>query len=218
MELSAEVRWFWSVKEPHVTARIEGWFQGLGRFPPGGGRHREDVYLVEPGLERLGLKERGGEGPKVDGRQAGDQRAGAGVEVKAFLGERGTVWGASVELWSKWSTRGLALEPHGRMLTRKMRRLRKFDLQGAVPAEIELDADEKPKPPTRPLPAVGCNVELTRVELPAKGEEWWTLGLEAFAPDHDEACRALHRLADNVAKPDLSAVLASSYPEWLTGP
>jgi hypothetical protein len=203
MELSAEVRWFWSVKEPHVTARIEGWFQRLGVFPPGGGRHREDVYLVEPGLERLGLKERGGK---------------PGVEVKAFLGERGEVWGAPVELWSKWTARGLAIEPHGQMLTRKMRRMRKFDLGGSAPAEIELGADEKPKQPNRALPAAGCNVELTRVELPAKGEEWWTLGFEAFAPTHDEARRALQRLAESLTRPDLSAVLAASYPEWLTGP
>jgi hypothetical protein len=203
MELSAEVRWFWSVKEPHVTARIEGWFQGIGRFTPGGGRHREDVYLVEPDLEKLGLKERGGK---------------PGVEVKAFLGEQGELWGTPVQLWSKWTARGLTIEAHGRVLTRKMRRLRKFDLQGASVVEIELGADEKPKQAQQKLPAVGCNVELTRVELPGKGEEWWTLGLEAFAADLDKAHSTLHRLAAGLARPDVSAVLAASYPEWLTGP
>ena len=128
MELSAEVRWFWSAEQPDIEARLRRWFEQIGRFPPGGGRQREDFYLVEPDFGKLGLKERGGK---------------PGVEVKALAGERGTLWGATVELWSKWT----AMVPsmlwrqqscaarHERRWNHRRRRCRRH-LHGSLPTRL----------------------------------------------------------------------------------
>lgn len=207
MNLSAEARWFWPESDSALTERVESWLAGLadhapGGLPPGEGDARDDVYLVEPGLDKLGIKTRGGK---------------PGLEVKAFLGHRRLpALDTPVELWCKWSVAGLSMVPDRRVKTSKRRRLRKIGLDGPHPQHIPLDSDEKPKDRSAPLPQAGCNIELTWVGIEG-GRTWWTLGLEAFADTQDGSVAALQRVLEMLSLPDLGEAKAMSYPEWLSG-
>ena len=100
--------------------------------------------------------------------------------------------------------------------TIKRRWLRKFDTTSPSPVEIPLNDKELPVDARQPLPARGCNVELTEVTLTG-GDIWWTLGFEAFGGVGTVA-EDLHKVATPLAgegRPDLSGGLMASYPTWL---
>jgi hypothetical protein len=101
----------------------------------------------------------------------------------------------------------------------KTRWLRKFDTAKYVRAEIPLDANEKPAK-GHSLPAQGCNVELTDVQMPGHAGAWWTLGFEAFGDL--ESVSANLTLTVLPEKPALVRIAASgdflSYPAWLQVP
>jgi hypothetical protein len=125
----------------------------LGQFP-GEVEIREDVYLLEPDLRGLSVK----------------VRAGSALEVKAYQGSPGVLKAAGralgrMESWQKWSFPCDRLgredaDPVGWMPVRKRRRVSRFSLVGGE---------------------TGCAVELTEVR--ARGQDWWSLGLEATGPD-----------------------------------
>jgi hypothetical protein len=52
------------------------------------------------------------------------------------------------------------------------------------PGKLHWGGDEQPEPDENgrkpPLPAIGCDVELTRVTIVR--ETWWTFGFESFGP------------------------------------
>jgi hypothetical protein len=202
MQISAEIRWFWSADCPRA---IETWFNS-GDVPPGGGRAREDEYLHEPGQIELGMKRRG---------------ARPGVEVKGLvtvlphLSDVAPFVGP-IEIWCKWPSLELALNDLPIVRIKKVRWLRKFETAGRKPTEISLTEDENPRD-CRPLPELGCNVELTRIELRA-GQVWWTLGFEAFGDlqSVEQGLRhALWAMASRGAPPLCSGELLS-YPAWLS--
>jgi hypothetical protein len=93
--------------------------------------------------------------------------------------------------------------------------LRKFDTAKYVRAEIPLDANGRPTK-AHSLPAQGCNVELTDVQMPGQTGAWWTLGFEAFG-DLDSVSANL-TLTFLPEKPALARIVASgdflSYPAW----
>jgi hypothetical protein len=73
------------------------------------------------------------------------------------------------------------------------------------------------RPLSRLMPAQGCNVEWTEVEMAGLPGVWWTLGFEAFG-DFDNVSMNL-TLTVLREKAVLEKVVASgaflSYPAWL---
>ena len=208
MLVSAEIRWFWHSSPPLTLPK---WFRGEGEFAnshpceAGGGQPRKDGYLRDSSQAELGIKSRGGK---------------KGVEIKGLVtvlwdGISAGPFSGPVEIWTKWTSESLVLDPGQLIFTTKVRYLRKFDTAFAEPAEIPIGPDEKPVDPKRCLPSLGCNVELTEVTVDS--ETWWTLGFEAFGKPETVAkdlCAVAHTLAARNV-PDLQPALRASYPVWL---
>lgn len=209
MQVSAEIRWFWPDDPP---PGLYDWFvNGSGDIcAAGGGKPgRRDEYLRDEKQVELGIKRRGGSGSggiEVKGLVAA--RLGE-VEVDPFIGP--------IELWTKWSSKLLQLEPSSTITVVKQRWLRKLSTVGSSPSEIALTSDEKPKD-EQSLPARGCNVELTRVEVSGQDGRWWTLGFEAFG-DVTTVGGDLCSVATFLSRrqpPRLEGGFLASYPVWLS--
>jgi len=89
--------------------------------------------------------------------------------------------------------------------------MRRYVVVATDVEELPLDVDEETPP------AVGCNLELTQVDVDGHPVSWWTLGFEAFgdiqsAPEALAATYAF--LQANGAFPPLWGERLS-YPEWL---
>lgn len=203
MQVSAEVRWFWSNPVPE----LEKWFRDAGShgFPAGGGSPRTDEYVRDPEQVELGVKRRGKK---------------KGVEVKGLVrvdwsGQAVAPFSGPIEFWTKWTAAALDLGASAMVITEKTRWLRKFDTTGPIPHELQLDADEKPMQGTS-LPALGCNVEFTHVKVP-QGVEAWTLGFESFGTLETAGndLRAVASLLADRVPPVLPVGLRMSYPSWL---
>jgi hypothetical protein len=194
MIVSAELRWFW---KDAVPQGLEPWFASSG-LPPGGGRPRDDVYLLDPAQRELSLKHRG----KMEG-----------VEVKGLIRRvappisAGPLFG-HVELWIKWNSAALSLEHLPSIIVRKRRRMREFDTSGARVDEIALGPDECPAAPGTKDPEDGCTLELTEVSLTGREGTWWTLSLEAFG--------ALERVESNLGR-TLAHLQATQAPGFAPG-
>ncbi|HXX68704.1 MAG TPA: hypothetical protein VEK07_16070 [Polyangiaceae bacterium] len=201
MQVSAEIRWFWTGQGPCL---LEAWFRDPKGHPvaPGGGHSRTDEYLRDEGQEQLGIKRRGGK---------------KGIEVKGLVAELGEIRTAPfigrVQLWTKWTSEALELTPAASVRTDKRRWLRTFAADGQVLVEVALDGSEKPV--TGSPPARGCNVELAEVRI---GSMWWTLGFESFG-SLDTVEADLRAAAALVARerhpPSLDGWTPASYPRWL---
>jgi hypothetical protein len=204
MLLSAEARWFWPSVPPHG---LEDWFCKAhdGYCRAGGAEPRIDEYLRDATQVELGLKRRGGNpGVEVKGLVA---ITWGGLAVSPFEGP--------IELWVKWTSEPLELKPDSTVATKKVRWLRKFDTTAPCPHEIPLDSKEQ-RLDKKPLPALGCNVELTQVSLPS-GAIWWTLGFEAFGTIRtvENDLRAVASVLAARRPPRLEGGLMASYPAWL---
>jgi hypothetical protein len=204
MLISAEVRWFWRDPAP---AGLADWFRNAEPHscPAGGGRSKSDLYLRDPGQVELGIKQRGGKtGIEVKG-----------LVVSAFGSLQASPFTGPIDLWSKWTSESLELRPEATIAIQKLRWLRKFDTDGATPREIPLNNEEMPVN-HQPLPARGCNVELTNVHLPT-GDRWWTLGFEAFGTilTVESDVLGIAALLATRRPPALTAGLLASYPTWL---
>ena len=211
VQLSAEVRWF--AAGPVPTA-LDAWF-AEAPFGVGGGVERSDLYLAGERGDELGLKQR-------DGRP--------GVEVKALvdpaattLSVAGTV--ARVQLWTKCRSDVLVLRHLPTVTLCKRRSVRKLDTSGARVCEAALGAGaSREEPLDGRWPAVGCNVELTRVRV---GERTFcSLGAEAFALGRgseslvvmiDALRRTFAHLEAKRPLPSLAGFAEQSYPAWLRG-
>ena len=204
MQISAEIRWFWSDVPP---PKLEEWFRDATEdtCAAGGGESRVDEYLYDGNQIELGLKRRGGK---------------PGVEVKGLVAAE---WGkltatpfvGPIELWTKWTSEVLELNSDRTVPIKKIRWLRKFDTAKQFPEEIPLDGKEKPLG-TRPLPELGCNVELTQITL-GDNKVWWTLGFESFGTIQT-VDKSLYAVAATLATrqpPELGTGLLASYPDWL---
>jgi hypothetical protein len=195
--LSVEMRWF----RRGDPGEVEGWFAARGAKRE---KVRDDRYLVLPGADDLGLKQRVPEGAPTK------------LELKRRVAELGVVRCAPGVLghlaqWMKWSVAGeLEVAPDDArwVVVRKDRVVRKLalDCAGAV---REVDAAEK-------VPA-GCNVELTTL---ATGEErWWTIGLEAFDERggdlRDTLVRAASAVLARPGAPSLGLEASFDYPRFV---
>jgi len=211
MQVSAEVRWFGSGSIPDDLSH---WFSKPARafrHPVGGGRDRRDFYLLlrEP---ELAIKKRGDKpGLEVKGL----------VEKLSWEIEFGGVQVAP-QLFCKWDSPQLELRDLPSVETVKTRWLRKFDTAADL-REIELRAGQYLEDPRAAgeRPAVGCNIELTKVTK--GGETWWTFGAESFAfgrPGETieligkSLLRTMQALAVD-ATIDLSQASYCGYAEWL---
>ena len=201
MLLSAELRWFW---RGHCPQPVYDWFFKSG-LPPGGGHSRIDRYIPQRGEAEISLKKRG---------------AKPELEVKGLITTRRVLelepLAPHIEIWCKWSCTIPVLNLTNELLVTKTRWLRKFDTSKYVRSEIPLDANEKPNLGYS-LPAQGCNVEWTEVEMAGLAGVWWTLGFEAFG-DLDSVPMNL-TLTVLPEKAVLERIVASgaflSYPAWL---
>ena len=192
---SLEVRWIFPGELETAVAR---WF---GRFPAEM-QSREDIYLLDPRLDGLSVKVRGG----------------SALEVKAYHGSPGILEVAGracgrMQCWQKWSfpcdppslDSGV---PAGWRPVRKTRRISRFTLAGGPIVARGPALDGEPR----------CAVELT--EIHTHGQDWWTLGFEATGPT-DLLRSALETTATLVfahAPPSglqLGLDDSWSYAEWL---
>jgi hypothetical protein len=209
---SLEVRWFWAgglQKHPGLTPVFEGSISVEKRSDVQGVRWskpREDVYLIIPSADDLGIKWREGE-LQTKGRRA--------LLGNMLFGDR--IRGL-VEQWTKWSHEGpvvdASLKPvfsSGDMKTAitvwKRRAIRKvrldpFGESQEVPESEHIDR--------------GVNCELT--DLKVNGTLYCSLAFEAF-PDDSEMPEQFTRLVtgfligfDPTAFDDAES---KSYPAWL---
>lgn len=201
MLISAELRWFWKGSLPSV---LEEWFRG-GAVAPGGGKLRNDEYLLDPLQRELGIKKRSGR---------------AGIEIKGLVEVRAPLLkplDGRVQIWTKWTSNALTIDHVPLMVVKKTRWLRKFDTSGSAVRELELDADERLRDEAAPLPEQGCHVELVDLSIGNEREHWSTFGFEAFGPLHSVE-RSLQRTIACMAPPSPDALaggLELSYAEWL---
>ena len=202
MQVSAESRWFWSGSAPE---RLEEWFCGKhpDGIPAGGGKERRDDYIRDPNQNELGIKRRG-EKPGVEVKGLVSSRP-ASLSAEPFVGP--------IEIWAKWTSEALTIDPALTIVTRKLRWLRKFDTGHSSPREIKVDENENIP---EPLPQNGCNVELTRLIMP-DGEQWFTLGFEAFGSlsDVENSLQCVAEVMANRRPPRLTGAICLSYPQFL---
>jgi hypothetical protein len=219
MYRSVEVRWFLGGA---VDGAVAAWVND--GTPPAWRGHghagRQDVYVVLPGSDDLGVKVRG---PEVTPR--GPQPAR--FEVKARVARRGVLDAAfggirvsgHVEEWLKWSYEGEAIRPFvegflahpARVAVGKERIQRKYDLaRGRVPFPRIAVETEVPR---------GAYLELAVVR--AGDAAGWTLGVEAFGPLEDgQLEEAFHRFVGEGFRDcprGFRLEESSSYPGWLSG-
>jgi hypothetical protein len=195
---TVEVRWFY---RGNVPPAVTAWFE-RGRRRPEAPLGRTDHYLRLADGDALGIKLR-------EGR----------IEVKQRCRQVGVIsfgeWIAGrVEGWRKWSfllaeagdLKRLAAPAAAWIAVQKRRRLYRYEVRG----------DRVVSLPPGLYPVQGGHAELTDVR--AAGQEWWTLGIEAFGEEATlEAC--FHMIAAHVltgdGTPVLDAKRSCGYPGWL---
>ena len=211
---SAEIRWF----IPHaLTEGVRNWFLlGLSDQTLQALKEekyfedkRPDNYLVLPGADSVGVKIRGG----------------IRFEIKAQVtAPRPLVTGevsGRTDQWVKWSFEHADLnkiypamqEDCVWVEVSKERYLRKLSGDSGALSEVP--------PSQRPLPNVGCNVELTRLELRNNKPCGYSIGFEAFGPAAGNQQRLLEALkfffARHSTPPgvELNLLNSASYPSWI---
>ena len=203
MQISAEMRWFWSRQVPK---RVWSWFHA-GQYPPGGGLSRTDTYLLDSSQREFSMKKRG-DMPWIEIKGLIDEHPQS-VRNRLFLG--------SVQLWAKWSTKALKLDNLPSVAIHKTRLIRRFSFDTSAIREIALDKEELPINPDEKFSEPCCNVELTKIRLESDRTRWWTFGCEARGGiESVERClyRTLAHLSASGA-PELKADFELSYPAWI---
>lgn len=202
---STETRWFIAHTLPD---EVLDWFRAGILLDSEGVRDHE--YLLFPGCDSVGVKLR-------DGRFEIKAICGSPQPLNSGLGIAG-----SKQHWVKWSLASDALQlleaplhRSGQWINvRKERYLRQFSFnQGAL-----LEVTEK----QGAFPAMGCNVEVTRIEVNAEPRRWFTIGLEAFGAPAvtahilDDALRLFFGTYGPPPSGALTENNSASYPAWLT--
>lgn len=200
MRTSLEMRWFCRGTLPKSIGQ---WFgsESLGGYlsPP---EEREDLYLLIPGCDYLGVKLRG-KNLQVKWRQA---------EFGAM--QFGNRWEGKAEKWLKWiCTDTMGPLPADLIATGKWVKVKKKRAQRLY--EVSAPGALMSVPVEAPIPQ-GCSVEITQLNI--NGSAAWTLGFEAFG---SESCLTenLQTVANWASKSyqgqKLTTEDSSSYPIWL---
>ncbi|RYX83843.1 hypothetical protein EON83_12925 [bacterium] len=170
---------------------------------------RQDEYLVFPHCQSVGVKLRAGRKFEIKALASPPQRLVVNTEVAGFTDQ-----------WTKWSFDSLWLQAlqadlhqSGQWVSvAKRRYLRELSADGGQIVEITSD-------PTI-VPAMGCNVELTVVEVGTHSAPWLTVGFEAFGP-HARLSQTLEQTVENFFRSQqpppipLTQYSSMSYPAWL---
>jgi hypothetical protein len=199
---TTEIRWFIAGILPKEAL---SWFSA--GHPLEMASFQVHEYLLFPGCDTVGVKFR-------------EDR----FEIKAKLGVSQPLSMASSiqgrkEQWIKWSlsTKGLpmlgqALHQSGPWLkVRKERNQRKFSGEAGHLEEVS----------TGSFPAVGCNIELTRVQVEADPPSWFTLGFEAYGPPSaragilEEGVSLFFKAQGRAPGITLTGANSFGYPTWL---
>ena len=199
MRASVELRWFYSGTLPKAIVQ---WFgqDSLGGYlaPP---EEREDLYLLIPSCDYLGLKLR--------------QK---GLEVKWRQAELGPVrfgnrWEGKAEKWLKWVCAEAEAPVSADILgtgvwvaVNKKRLQRLYQVADGGLTSVPVEA---------PIPQ-GCSVEITQLSI--NGDAWWSLAFEAFG--HDSALMETLKVVAGWASKGypgqkLTAEDTFGYPQWL---
>ena len=205
MQVSAEIRWFWSKVPP---PNLEKGFRNAaeGACAAGGGETRVNEYLFDPNQRELNLKCRGGKtGVEIKGLVAAHFGA---VASNPFVGP--------IELWTKWTSECLKLASGLTVPIEKVRWLRKFDTAKQFPEEIPIDRKERPIG-GRALSKFGCNVEFVRITL-SNNAIWRTLGFESFGTVQTAEKASIATAMTLAARrpPEFRRGELASYTVWLT--
>jgi len=202
---SAETRWFIPRALPD---EVLIWFKAARTLDSEGVQVHE--YLLFPDCQSVGVKLR-------EGRFEIKAILSASQPLSLDLGIQGTT-----EEWIKWSFVGEglhtidpALHQSDRWLkVYKERFLRRFSADSGSLVEVTA----RPGPPS----GIGCNIELTRIEVEANPRFWFSLGFEAFSA----SATATKILLDTILlffqehgrMPGISLGERDSlsYPAWLT--
>ena len=204
MWYTAEARWF--IPETLPDAVLDWFWAGQTIEPEGVHIHE---YLLFPDCDSVGVKLR-------DGRLEIKAMRGTSQPLSLNLGINGRK-----EQWVKWSFASEALQvldqalhQSGRWLkVRKERFLRRFSTeQGRL---MEVTGRQGP------LAVIGCNIEVTRIDVDANPRFWFSLGFEAFGPATvtarilDDALLSFFNEHGCVPGTTLSEYESASYPAWL---
>ncbi len=196
---TAEIRWF---LRGYPESGLSEWLQGLnGIFEEQ--EPRDDLYLLFPGQEGLGIKLR-------EGRLEFKKRLG--VSRDHLLGPAT----GQVETWIKWSfqaatgihSEGAQLEGSGHWITvSKKRYLQKYgiDPEGSLVL-----------PPSGGYPEMGIVAELSGLQI--NGADWWTIGLECFGRAGEVQALLLangDRILKDIPVTALHPANCMGYPEWI---
>lgn len=164
---------------------------------------RTDLYLRDAAQTELGIKRRGNKpGYEVKGI----------VERLAQLTDSPFIGHA--ELWAKWSTERLRFNVDEMIPITKLRWIRKLDMAGTEPREVELGNDENPRD-ADDYPALGCQMEFTRISV--SDETWWSFSFESFGKlaTVERHLRAAAATMAEREPPKLTSGVLASYPAWL---
>lgn len=170
---------------------VRAWFDAAAGEP----QARSDHYLRLDGTDALGVKVRGG-----TTRLELKLRASPGRAVNLPRAVSG-----QLEEWQRWSFPRPGL-------SRFLPRL------GLPPNDRWVTVDKRRRLATVPYRGdAGCRVELTAVA--ARGQEWTTVGFEAFGPDADLVPALTATAEELFGSLDLPAglggALSCGYPGWL---
>ncbi|TAF58557.1 MAG: hypothetical protein EAZ60_02600 [Oscillatoriales cyanobacterium] len=187
MRASLEMRWFYSGALPKPIA------------PP---EEREDLYLLIPSCDYLGVKLRG-KNLQVKWRQEE-------LGVMPF----GNRWEGKAEKWLKWICADtMAPLPADIIATGKWVKVKKKRAQRLY--QVSAPGVLMSVPVEAPIPQ-GCIVEITQLNV--NGTASWTLGFEAFGSENFLA-ESLQTVANWTSKSyqaqKLKAEDSSGYPTWL---
>lgn len=210
MQTTAEIRWFWPATLTAATG-VQKWFnnKNLHGTEVGNSVFRRDIYYLqaEPNAE-LGIKV----------RDADEKKNHRFVEIKSFLGdglELSDPFDAAIELWSKLRTD--LLKPTDECTPvdlKKHRWMRRFDMSTMEATEMALN--EKQLPIDLVMPTVGCDVELTRIDI-GVDKIWWTIGFEAYGVFEyiEQALLIVLEKFGETGLPVYKGMEIASYPRWL---
>ncbi|MEG3840721.1 hypothetical protein [Microcoleus sp. herbarium14] len=200
MRASLEMRWFYGGALPKSIGQ---WFgsDSLGGYlsPP---EEREDIYLLVPSCDYLGVKLRG-----------------KTLEVKWQQGDLGAMqfgnrWEGKAQKWLKWVCADtMAPVPADILATGKWVGVKKKRAQRLY--QVSAPGSLMSVPVEAPIPQ-GCNVEITQLNI--NGSAWWTLGFEAFGSE-SSLTQSLQTVANWTSKSyqaqKLKAEDSCGYPSWL---
>ncbi|QNF35534.1 hypothetical protein HUW51_23540 [Adhaeribacter swui] len=211
MVYSAEIRWFFN-NLTEVNA-LEKWFNSRNLFFAGNW-DRADIYLWQPGLEKLGIKIREGK-----------------VEVKVLLADKGE-WPLAAEnsgLANDWVKYSFGLQESDEENKKLLQQFSSATLKTENDLWVRVDKErllqkyainlaEKHIQPIAPdaWPEEGCGVELTKVKI--NEQTYYTFGLEAFSKSHQESGNlrfVLNMLLPEIPGQNLKAQQSYSYPSFL---